>query len=349
MARLVAQIQKIDKEGGDLGAFLEAMTKSTHAWADRHERLMEVWLDQAVNGNAAERRRAVRLLAALGEKAVQRLAEELRHSRRHGGKGQTYEDDATDEETTDEEPGQLDAPGLEVAAGSPQVYDLKDLFARGMNAVQLRSLCLKTANAVAVKQFRTQFVVTAAENGHTLLQEKLHDVRVAGILADKSKAEKGAAGKAKDDAKVRAVPTAPVGRPAPPAGRCRVADALAPAEDEGPDVGSPDRSPEGRCNADSRRSRRHRGGPAQAARREEGRQRTSLAARAAALPRAGSGARRPEATQEPVLLVTAAARRVPPQRCHLRRAGRERACARVVGSPAARARCHAPACRCAAK
>ena len=71
------------EEGGDLADFLQRMGDAVGAWANRHERLMEVWIDRAVNGTAEERERAVLLLTALGPKAVRRLALELRHRDHH--------------------------------------------------------------------------------------------------------------------------------------------------------------------------------------------------------------------------------------------------------------------------
>lgn len=192
VARLVARI----KEGGDLGWFMETMSRATRVWADRHERLMEVWLHDAVHGSASERERAVRLLAALGEKAIRRLSLELRHAKLHAGAGAASGSKPQEAAGAEE----MDAPQQEIAelatkelaVGTPRVYELRDLFARGMNPLELRGLLLKTADAVEVKQYKTVFVVTAQDKGHALLCDRLHDLRISFRLSeqDTSQAER---------------------------------------------------------------------------------------------------------------------------------------------------------------
>ena len=207
-SKAVAQFLARIEQGGDLTWFLEAMSRATRVWADRHERLMEVWLHDAVHGSAAERERAVRLLAALGEEAIRRLALELRHARLHdrasgtAGSGRALND--TPQEATGAE-GQAEAQpeaaeplDEELAAGTPRIYELQDLFARGMNPVELRSLLLKTANAVEAKQYKTVFVVTAEDKGHARLLDVLHDLRVSFRLATEAMAQKERAGTKRD-------------------------------------------------------------------------------------------------------------------------------------------------------
>ena len=77
--RLAARLD----QARDTEAFLAEMSAAMERWANQQERLMEVWLRQAVYGNAEERVQATRLLAALGERAVRRLSDELRHRHLH--------------------------------------------------------------------------------------------------------------------------------------------------------------------------------------------------------------------------------------------------------------------------
>lgn len=207
-SKAVAQFLARIEQGGDLTWFLEAMSRATRVWADRHERLMEVWLHAAVHGSAAERERAVRLLAALGEEAIRRLALELRHARLHdhagGGAASGRALNDTPREATGAE-GQAEAQpeaaeplDEEIAAGTPRIYELQDLFARGMNPVELRSLLLKTANAVEAKQYKTVFVVTAEDKGHARLLDVLHDLRVSFRLTAEKRAQKERGGTKRD-------------------------------------------------------------------------------------------------------------------------------------------------------
>jgi len=214
--RLLARIER----GGDIGAFLEAMSRANRAWADRHERLMEVWLHDAVHGTAPERERAVRLLTALGERAIRRLALELRHARLHEGADAVEpKADAAKAAAEPEQAETPDTPGPELATGIPRVYELRDLVARGMNPVELRSLLLKTADAQEVKQFKTLFVVTAADRGHELLRDRLDQLRVSyrlqGEEAGAKTAEASSASRPPAD---EHAPTSPAsGTEAPPA------------------------------------------------------------------------------------------------------------------------------------
>ncbi len=200
--RLLARIT----QGGDLAGFLAAMNRATRAWADRHERLMEVWLHDAVHGDVEERERAVRLLTALGAKAIRRLAIELRHAQLHrpvdarpppprGARKATSADAKKVDEASSAEPVLPE----ELSPGTPRVYELADLFERGMNPVELRGLLQKEADAVEVKRFKTLYVVSAQDEGHRRLRDRLHDLRVSFRLeaADAAKARdeggKGAA------------------------------------------------------------------------------------------------------------------------------------------------------------
>lgn len=230
--RAVARLLKRIAAGGDLAAFLDAMSRATQAWADRHERLMEAWLHDAVHGNAAERERAVRLLTALGETAIRRLAIELRHARLHGGARR----DASEPDVQAEGAPQTTAD--EPAPGTPRVYDLRDLVQRGMNPVQLRGLLQKAADAVEVKQFKTLFVVTALDRGHQQLLDRLGALRarydqkpVAPQAAGAVDAPETAAGDTpeRDLAKARTTETArrtgKAAAPPPPAGDAPPLDA----------------------------------------------------------------------------------------------------------------------------
>ncbi len=210
--RFLARIEK----GGDLAWFLEAMSRATRLWADRHERLMEVWLHDAVHGSAEERERAVRLLAALGDKAIRRLSLELRHARLHGS---ARPKDAPQEASAAAE-SEPQAP-KEQAFGTPRIYDLGDLFQRGMNPVELRGLLLKTADAVEVKRVnKTAYVVTALDAGHAHLRNRLHDLRVSFQLVERTQADKAEKAVPQPPAAPRALPPKTnKARPQPTVGR----------------------------------------------------------------------------------------------------------------------------------
>ena len=65
-AKAVAALQEAIRQGHAGAAYLESLSTSAATWADNTERLADVWIERAVEGDARERRVAVRLLHALG-------------------------------------------------------------------------------------------------------------------------------------------------------------------------------------------------------------------------------------------------------------------------------------------
>ncbi|MDA1194586.1 MAG: hypothetical protein O2894_05320 [Planctomycetota bacterium] len=171
------------KRGGDLTSFLADMGAAAADWANDRERLLDTWIEQAVHGSAAEREEAARLLAVLGPHAIARLAEELRHARAQGGRFEAASRvhssndagaDAGQEPTAEPE---ADSPP-EQPAGILQLYNVRDLMARGMNAVEVRSLLQKVPDAVEVKDIgRGVYVVMAEMAGHQALRLRLETIR----------------------------------------------------------------------------------------------------------------------------------------------------------------------------
>lgn len=193
--RLLARIDR----GGEMRPFLEAMGRAAGDWANRRERLTEVWIEKALHGDALEREEASKLLHALGPKAVSRLIRELRHARGMSA-------DAPIRETTpppahaiqmaDEaepagslaEPAPQDAP---LPCCEPRIYDVLDLGKRGMNALQLRSLLQKVPDAIEVKDLgRGVYVVTATEQGHSAMQRWLDERRARPATHKGAKVDK---------------------------------------------------------------------------------------------------------------------------------------------------------------
>lgn len=179
--RLLTRIER----GGDLGPFLDAMGRAAKDWADRRERLLELWIARAVDGTAQEREEAARLIHALGPEAVARLIDELRHAqgmapaperppvaRPAPPDGSSQAGDAPTQEPTEEE--------ANAACCVPRLYHLLDLRKLGMNAVALRSLLQKVPDANEVKDVgRSVYVVTASAEGHALLEKQLAETRRA--------------------------------------------------------------------------------------------------------------------------------------------------------------------------
>lgn len=168
------------RESGPVEPFLRAMGDAVGNWANQQDRLMEVWLDQAVNGTAAERDRAVLLLTALGAKAVRRLTLELRHGVRHRSPGEgTRRAAAKADGTALDEPSASAAPQrpVELAAGLPRRYDVADLLALGWDHWRLRSMLLREADAVSATKHTDGYIVTALPKGHESLRTHLQVLR----------------------------------------------------------------------------------------------------------------------------------------------------------------------------
>jgi len=225
--RLLARLE----EGGDLAGFLRRMGDAVRAWANQHERLMEVWIDQAVNGTGEERDRAVLLLTALGQKAVRRLALELRHRGHHAPQqdagspvaaGEKSKDQAdrksksgsktaqpTDEVASEDEGAEERPTGTpEIAAGLPRNYDVADLLKRGFTRWRLSNLLRKEADAVSVKEYAAGYIVTATEKGHEALRVHLATWRAQLDAAASNEPAPGQAKGPDDDARAKK-PAAP--------------------------------------------------------------------------------------------------------------------------------------------
>ncbi len=203
-ARLVARIEK----GGDLRTFVKAMGDAVSGWANRSERLLEVWLHQAVHGTAEEREEAVRLLAALGEPAIRRLSLELRHELQHGGDPAPTRPRPPAAPAPQQE-GQVEdaaVPAPPPTPVLPQIYKLGDLLDRGMNALELRGLLQKAADAVEVKDLGRTYIVTATQPGHNALMLRLDELRKSAKELDALR----------EHAKKKPKPLAPKDEPAAP-------------------------------------------------------------------------------------------------------------------------------------
>lgn len=182
VARLLARIDR----GGDLGPFLDAMGRAAKDWADRRERLLDVWIDRAVHGNVEEREQASRLIHALGPAAVARLVDELRHARgmQTAPQGRARSRGPVASPVTDAQPAAGGEGSTQAEAEAPhpccvpRIYNVLDLGKRGMNAVELRSMLQKIPDAIEVKDIgRGVYVVTASAEGHASLDQALERIR----------------------------------------------------------------------------------------------------------------------------------------------------------------------------
>jgi hypothetical protein len=209
VARLVTRLA----EGRDTERFLRAMAEAIESWANQRERLLEVWIDQAVHGTAAEREQAVVLLSALGPTAVRRLTTELRHQHLHRGLAAgspraredagpaaavgsdeappaTGEDGWGNDEPLNDEVAGDDAGREELAAGVPRRYELGDLIDDGWSGFKLSSMLRREADAVSVFRHDRGYIVNAAPEGHDRLRQFLVVLRsgqtrsAAGLVAE---------------------------------------------------------------------------------------------------------------------------------------------------------------------
>ena len=71
---------RIQRGGPGLPAFLAAMAAEQAGWANAEERLVALWVGQALRGAPAEKERARRLLAALGPEATRLLLHAIREA-----------------------------------------------------------------------------------------------------------------------------------------------------------------------------------------------------------------------------------------------------------------------------
>ncbi|MDJ0973132.1 MAG: hypothetical protein QNJ98_01555 [Planctomycetota bacterium] len=226
-ALLLARIAK----GGDLKAYVRRMADAARTWANDDSRLVETWIRQAVTGDMEQRERAVRLITAMGEKAVMRLALELRHHTRH--LGNDAQAGAANEQTMNDAPAASEpAPQVMAAAvpHTPRVYDVTALRQKGMNPVQVLNFLRKEADASEVGSGPTRFVVYAAAAGHQRLAKRLSEIRVE--VAKQKKAD------TKQQAESEDAGDADDGLPPPPA--APVADNAGGVKRAAPDSGAAD-------------------------------------------------------------------------------------------------------------
>lgn len=225
--------------GGDLAPFVRRMSAGIRQWADDDSRLVELWIQQAADGDQETRERAVRLITAMGERAVMRMALELGHLRRHE-RGR-----ALPPEQPTPSVGSSDAPGSEVdtpqtaevnrveqnvSPHTPRVYDVTALRAKGMNPVEVLSFLRAHANASEVSAGPIKYVVYASANGHQTLKTKLATVRTVQEKSGKGAAKKSGEDDASKGADDRPAPPPPVAvKPKAPA-----QPAATVAADEGP-------------------------------------------------------------------------------------------------------------------
>lgn len=173
-ALLLARIAR----GGDLRPFVRRMASAARTWANDENRLVETWIRQAVEGDLEERERAVRLITAMGEKAVMRLALELRHRVRHHGNDDQAPAGSDAAPADPPAPSQV-APQTLTVPHTPRVYDVTALKQKGLNPVQVVNFLRKEADASEVGSGPTRFVVYADTSGHERLARKLSEIRVA--------------------------------------------------------------------------------------------------------------------------------------------------------------------------
>ncbi len=178
-------------EGGDIGAYVRTMSAALNDWANREERLVEVWINQAVDGTADERERAVRLITAMGERAVNRLVLELRHARHHDGAPASPRTQPAPPSAGVAAPGSATTAEAELQPEPgpplrPAPYDVKVLLDGGMNRVQILNLLRKEANASEVTRAGRLYVVTATDDGHARLKKHIEKAK-----AEKDKSTEG--------------------------------------------------------------------------------------------------------------------------------------------------------------
>lgn len=151
-------------------------------WADRPERLEGVWREQLIEGDAATRRRAARLLHALGPEAIARLGEEAHHLRRGLGDEAVMEDSApppspaadaaSGTPATPEPAAAPAATGLDTR--EPRLVEAGKLGAAGMTPLDIRSFLERHADASRVVDFGGgRYMVLADPAGHARLQAAL--------------------------------------------------------------------------------------------------------------------------------------------------------------------------------
>ena len=171
-AQAVARLRAAMHDGRANAAYLDELSKAAAHWADSTARLADVWIERAVEGDARERRVAVRLLHALGPDAVERLALELRHQR-HRPDVETLDArqtaDATPQQEAEPEPPIQDTRVR-------KLYHVKPLAEAGMHALQIRSFLQKKANASEVMPYGDRYMVLAEAEGHRALAKAIAEI-----------------------------------------------------------------------------------------------------------------------------------------------------------------------------
>lgn len=150
-------------------AYLEALADAAAAWADDSARLADVWIERAVEGDARERRVAVRLLHALGPDAVERLALELRHQRHRPEQAAATQRAEVVTELAPTTPAVPEVQDNRIA----KIYLVRGLQRSGMNRLQIRGFLEKHANASNVKGYGDRYTVLADADGHKKLAQAL--------------------------------------------------------------------------------------------------------------------------------------------------------------------------------
>lgn len=158
--------------------YLDALSKAAATWANSTDRLADVWIERAVEGDARERRVASRLLHALGPQAVERLALELRHQRHRPEITSPVQQTAKAEPkpTAQPAPTTVVIPEQDRVANDKRItkiYKVQDLVKAGMHALQIRSFLQKNANASEVSPYGDRYVVLAEVEGHRSLVDAM--------------------------------------------------------------------------------------------------------------------------------------------------------------------------------
>lgn len=239
---LDALLALIGEDPARLGEWLREACSSAAVWANRAERLEEVWRETAIEGSTSERRRAVRLLHALGPDAVERLTQEiksLRTMRRQPGaraagplppsepqvdeaSSAEGEDDATDDAPADAQPPLAEAAGAGAStpalphvqapatAETPledsrlaRMYDVARLRAKGKHGFALRRFLQLHADASEVVELGgSRWMVIAEAPGHAKLTAAIE----AELAKDAANGGKAGAKAAESGTAVQSVP-----------------------------------------------------------------------------------------------------------------------------------------------
>jgi hypothetical protein len=170
-AALLEALERVTDRRG----YVRKMAAALRGWANAEARLVEAWVERAVNGDSEEQERATLMLTALGEPAVSRLAHELRRARA-GLPGAPAAPAAAPAPAPEPLPG----PVLPADPGRAQIYDVADLLGAGSDGLTLLSLAKRSADTPQVALVSTRLVVTANDEGHARLALALQQLRPQG-------------------------------------------------------------------------------------------------------------------------------------------------------------------------